>query len=188
MKDIVKKLLFFIFSLCVECNSIEYIDGQVVTLYKVLTGSHVVKVSIDQFEHGSVFNNEVNNKKRDYGIHNMQVIVKGYEPIDLIKDDVCYYPRLFTLIAHMVSAENPVVQRWACVKYFHPLSFFFKVESGSLRVFSAVYRWKLLAPCLTEEIIPLKRIGEVFLNQGVLTSAIVNGKKVELTDEIMVIQ
>lgn len=183
-----RKLLALILTLCLKCQAIEYIDGQVVTLYKVLTGSHVVKLGVDYFAYGSEKDNEIDNRKKSYGIHNMQVIVKGHEPINLIKDDICFYPRLFTLIAYMMPEQNPVVQRWSRVKYIHPLSFAFKIDSGRLKISSALYRWKPLAPCLTEEVVSLRQIENVSMAENLSINVVVNGKSIELIDEIVVLQ
>lgn len=182
----VKKLFFLILMFSVPSKPIEYIDGQVVTLYRVLSGSHVVKLGIDPYSSGSLKENEI----RAYGIHNMQIIVKGCEPVNLVKDDVCHYPMLFTLLARVASVHNSIVQRWACVKYFHPLSFAFKVESGCLKISSSLYQWKFLAPCLTEQIVPLRATEKDFEqnNNRSAMVVIVNDKRIELLyDQIVML-
>lgn len=183
-----RKLYIFILASCVNTNAIEYINGKAVTAYTALTCRYVVKLEVDHATYGSDRDKEAKLCKKAYGIHNMQVVVKGYEPIYLIKEDFCYYPRLFTLIAHMLPAQNSILQRWARIKYFHPLSFSFKVEQDALKVSSALYRWKPLAPFLTQEVITLIPACDIAVPQKLPLKVIVNGKSVELLDEIVVLQ
>jgi len=185
----VKKLYIIFLASCINSYAIEYINGKVVTPYALLTGRYVVKLDVDHSSYGSHDEQDVALAKKTYGIHNMQIVVKGYEPVDLIKKDFCYYPKLFTLMAHMLPLENQVLQRWARIKYFHPLSFSFKVEQDTLKVSSALYRWKSVAPFLTEEIISLSPAGDISMSsQNRPVKVIVNGKSVELLDEVVVLQ
>lgn len=119
-----------------------YMNDETVSFRTILTGD--CATSIDY--------NIVNDKQgtiggqiRLFGIHNMNLEIPGYETIHLIKNDVCLHPNLFTMLNVLFKDYNMLVQRWACVKWFMPLSFGFKVSHDVLTVSSSIYKYRALS-------------------------------------------
>lgn len=129
-----------------------YSNDESITFKTILTGDRCTSVDYN------IVNNQdgtIGGNIRLCGIHNMSIDIAGYETIHLVKNDVCKYPSLFTILSYVLRDDNMLVQRWSCVKWLLPLSFGFKIENGTLRIFSAITKYKILSPLRAKEIIPL---------------------------------
>lgn len=154
-----KKIVFFLFSffVCSQTDCINYMNDQDVSFNTDLTGACVIPIYYNILNQGD---GKIGGVKRLFGIHNMSVTVDGYETIDLIKDDVCMYPCLFTFLSNILSDHNMLVQRWACVKWGLPLSFGFKVENDTLVILSSIFKYRFLSLFRAQETVLLtKKIG-----------------------------
>ena len=163
-----------------------FINDEEVTFKKIITDSSVVSI------HYNMINNKDGNiggNKRLLGIHNMTVEVPGYEVVSLVENDVCLYPSLFTMLNILLSDDNVLVQRWACVKWLLPLSFGFKVENNSLTIFSSIWKYRFLAPLRAQKTIALVKkpnFNEVHPTQDITIVVTVNGRAVLATERTVV--
>lgn len=99
----------------------------------------------------------VGGDKRLYGIYNMSINIPGYQTVWLVKDDVCLHPHLFTILGNILSDDNMLVQRWACVKWFLPLSFGFQVRNNVLQIYSSIFKFKIVSLFRARETIYLTK-------------------------------
>lgn len=181
-----KKFLFLVISLLsvsYEINCFKYINNRTVTPSTILTGDAATSVDYNILNAG---NGDFSKHKRFFGIHNMCLEISGYEPVYLIKDDVCLYPRLFTLLSHFLSDDNMFVQRWACVKWVYPLSFGFSISHDKLTITSAIYKYKIVAPlCATKTIDLIKKSDSdvVCADSDLTVKVTVNGRTVQVAQK-----
>ena len=133
-------------------HSFSYMNGKDISLRTIITGACYANLDYNILNSGD---GHLSEHKRYFGMHNFSVQIDGYETVHLIKDDVCQYPALFTLLGNILPQSFFVTQRWACVKWFLPLSFGFKIKNNQLIVYSSISRYSLLAPFLTTEKINL---------------------------------
>ncbi len=149
-----KKLILFLLSsfMVFQLNCLNYMNDEDISLVTFLTGSRVKSIYYNILNNGD---GTVGGFRRLFGIHNMSVTVDGYETIDLVKDDVCKYPYLFTILSNVLSNDNMIVQRWSCVKWLLPLSFSFKVENNHLTILATIFRYRFLSLCRAKETILL---------------------------------
>ncbi|MBI2353213.1 hypothetical protein HYV11_03175 [Candidatus Dependentiae bacterium] len=183
-----KKYIFLLLiSVGYKIESFTYINGKDISLRTIVTGACYMPIDYNILNSGD---GHLSEYKRYFGIHNMSITIPGYEKIDLIKDDVCFYPSLFTLLASVLPKNSFITQRWACVKYFLPLSFGFKVKNNELIVSSSIFRYAILAPFLTKENIPLvlSKNDEKILDGGnkITFTVSVNGRTVVVSEEEVV--
>lgn len=129
-----------------------YMNDQLQTFRSYLTGDCAAYLDYNICNNGD---GAIGGKIRLYGIHNMSVTVQGYKTIDLVKDDVCFYPNLFTILGSILWDSNMFVQRWACVKWFMPLFFGFKLDQKKLTVFSSLSDYRILSVCRASRVINL---------------------------------
>jgi len=171
------KIVFFLLSLfvCFQTDCFNYMNDQDVSLRTVLTGDYVMSIYYNILNQGD---GTLGGVRRWFGIHNMSVTVDGYEAIDLIKDDVCMYPRLFTLLSNILSDENVLVQRWSCVKWALPLSFGFKVENDKLIIVSSIWKYRFLSLFRAKETILLTKKIETkqLADKDLLCTVSINGR------------
>jgi len=129
-----------------------YMNDQAISFRTILTGDCATSIDYNILNKGD---GSIGGQIRLYGIHNMSVTVEGYEKIDLIKDDVCLYPYLFTILGSVLWNDNMFVQRWACVKWWMPLTFGFKINNNRLTILSSITKYKLLSPLRAKEVFDL---------------------------------
>ncbi len=179
--------LFLSLLLCVgKMDSFYYMNSEPISFRSILTGSHCTSIDYNIVDAGD---GSIGGYIRLLGVHDMVVSIPGYEPIVLIKEDVCEYPNLFTML-WMFGKGNPIVQRYACVKWFLPLSFGFKAENETLTIYSSIWKYRLLAPFRAKQIIPLVRsneyTSELNADKKALISVSVNGRSVEVNQRTVV--
>lgn len=159
MGEFMKKRIFMsllaMASLSSKVHTFEYINDRPVTASSILTGDAIQHLTYNVFNNG---NGELGNK-RLFGYHNMAVNVPGYAPVHLVKDDVCKSPANFTLLSKFMADTNPIVQRWACIKWVADLNFAFKVENDELYVTSGNDSWKIFAPFRETRKVKLQKNG-----------------------------
>ncbi len=149
----IKLFLALFFASVVQADWLSYINKKDISLRSFVNDCCVLPLSYSMLDAGDE-HHSIGSKKRFFGIHNMQVRVPGYQPIDLVKDDVCEYPHLFTILGVVTPnclKTNFITQRWACVKYFLPLYFGFEVQGDTLRVTSALSQYRVFAPCMASQ-------------------------------------
>jgi len=120
---------------------IAYMNDRPVTLKSLLLGSAATSLNHNILDNGK---GQVGGEVRVYGIHDMWVQPSGYERVYLVKDDVCLYPNLFTVLGAVLPKNNMLTQRWACVKWCWPLSFDFNVVNDTLQISSTVFKYRFL--------------------------------------------
>lgn len=174
-----KKLVLFLLSsfMVFQLNCLNYMNDEDISFATFLTGSRVKSIYYNILNNGD---GTIGGARRFFGIHNMSVTVDGYETIDLIKDDVCMYPYLFTILSNFLSDNNIIVQRWACVKWLLPLSFGFKVENNHLTILSTILRYRFLSLCRAKETILLTEKMDVqkSADKDLLCTVNINGQSV----------
>ncbi len=148
------KKTIFIFALLfvfyqTNCSDV---NDERITLKTMLTSNNVTSIN---YNTGKNMNGSYGGDKRLWGIHNMTIEVQGYESVSLIENDICLHPSLFTMSSILWPDDHMLVQRWACVKWFFPLSFGFKVENNSLTIFSSIWKYRLLSPFRAQKTINL---------------------------------
>lgn len=133
-------------------HSFSYMNGKDVSLRTIMTEACYVNLDYNILNSGD---GHLSEHKRYFGMHNFSVQIDGYETVHLIKDDVCQYPELFTMLGSVLPQNFFLTQRWACVKWLLPLSFGFKIRNNQLIVYSSIFSYSFLAPFLTTEKIDL---------------------------------
>lgn len=155
-----------------------YMNDEEVTFETIFTGSCSTSTEYN------ILNNKdgkIGGDKRLFGIHNMTIEIPGYEVVNLIENDICLHPSLFTMASIFLPDDNELVQKWACVKWVLPLSFGFKVENNSLNVFSSIWKYRFLAPLRAQKTIELvkkENFDEAQSLQGLMIKVTVNGRSV----------
>lgn len=147
-----KSFIFIAVFFVSKIESFSYMNGQDISVRSVLTDSCYASINYNILDSGD---GHFSEHKRYFGIHNMTVAIPGYEVVYLIKDDVCLYPRLFTLLAKVLPKDFCVTQRWACIQSPLPLSLGFKIKDDVLIISASTYMYTILAPFLTTESISL---------------------------------
>jgi hypothetical protein len=180
-----KKLaLFSVFVLSFSgLSSCSYMNDKEITFRTILTGDCCTSIDYNILNDGD---GHIGGVKRMYGIHNMFLTIPGYETVHLIKDDVCLHPYLFTILNNLFARDNMFVQRWACVKWFLPLSFGFKVENGLLTINSSIWKYKFLSLFRANETIQLVKNAkfDASIDDKDLTiSVTVNGRTAEVAQK-----
>lgn len=140
MKKLV--LFFALIGIYADVKSFSYMNGETISFRSILTGSCCTSIDYNIINAGD---NSIGGFKRLFGIHDMSITIPGYEPVYLVREDVCLHPHLFTML-WLFGKNNPIVQRSACVKWFLPLSFGFKVQDDTLTIQSSIWKYRLLAP------------------------------------------
>ncbi len=162
-------------------------NDEKISFRTILTGNRATSIdyNVVNEQHGTI-----GGQIRLFGIHNMTLEIPGYERIDLIKDDVCLYPSLFTMLSFMFRDDNSLVQRWACVKWWLPLSFGFKVSKDALTVSSSIYKYRALSWCRAKKTIKLVKKIDVTQqadDQNLMVTVSVNGRSA-IVDQKTVLQ
>ena len=120
----------------------------------------------------------------------MSIEMQGFEVIDLVKNDICIYPHLFTILNNILSNNNIFVQRWACVKWCLPLSFGFKVENNMLYIVSSIWKYRILSILRAKETIPLIKKNNFSIdntsNEHLKITVSINGRSVEVEQKTIV--
>lgn len=148
-------ILFFVFvCISLRVEPISYTNGEYISLGTIITDSSYAQIDYNILNVGDGCLSEY---KRYFGIHNMTIDIPGYERVWLVKDDICRYPKLFTLVAKILPENFFVTQRWACIQSFLPLTLAFKIKDGVLVITASTFKYSVLAPFLTTETIPLKK-------------------------------
>lgn len=185
-----KRQFFLLFLLCVGFARVEglsYINGKDISIRSLLIGCYVAKLEYAMLDAGDE-DHSIGSKQRYFGIHNMQVRVTGCEPIDLIKDDACHYPHLFTILGTITPEclkYNWITQRWACVKYWFSLFFGFKLKDNELKITSALSKYRVLAPCMSSETFQLNVLDKSIHPKDRKIEVVVNGKVVGVPDQVL---
>ena len=137
-----KLLLLALIGTCFEMKSLYYMNEEPISFRSIFTGKNCTSIDYNITNDG---NGSVGGYKRLFGVHDMFISIPGYEPVYLIQEDVCFYPHLFTML-WFLGKNNPLVQRFACVKWWLPLSFSFKVQNDTLTIQSSIWKYRYLAP------------------------------------------
>ena len=148
------KLIYFLlifFSIEIK-TFFNYMNDTPISFKSELTGDAAAYLDYNILNNGD---GGIGGDIRVCGIHNMSVTVQGYETIDLIKNDVCLYPNLFTILGSILWNSNVLVQRWACVKWFLPLYFGFKLQENELIIFSSLSQSRIFSPLRAKKVISL---------------------------------
>lgn len=191
-----KNILFFIAFISmmsfgeINCDLFSYINKKDITYKNYMTQSCVMPLVYcmwDSGDGGHSADNEghsVGGSQRFCGIHNMRLYIAGYEPVDLVVDDFCEYPHLFTILGIITPnclKYNFITQRSALVKWFMPLYFGFDIKNDVLIITSALTKYYGLAPMMAKQEIKLTKTSE-FNNQNKINciEVRVNGRKVVL--------
>jgi hypothetical protein len=134
-----------------------YMNDQSITIKSILTGDFCTSIDYNILNNG-VGNCNLGGDIRTYGIHNVWVQVEGFERVDIVKNDVCFYPHLFTILGYFLPKNSMFTQRWATVKWFWPLTFSLKVNQGKLDISSTITKYRALSLFRSCESIELKPI------------------------------
>ncbi|MBP9765090.1 hypothetical protein KBD08_02020 [Candidatus Babeliales bacterium] len=129
-----------------------YMNDRKITWKTILTGDAATSIDYNIVNNGD---GQFGGDIRVYGIHNMWIQVSGYERIDLMENDVCLEPHLFTTLGYFLPTDNIFTQRWACVKWSLPLSFGFNVENDTLHISSTIFKYRFLCLFKSNAHIPL---------------------------------
>ena len=184
------KKIFFIITLLFVKHSyafLSYMNDEDISFKTIVTGDCCTSINYN------IINNSDGNiggKKRLYGIHNMSIEIQGFEVIDLVKNDICIYPHLFTILNNILSNNNIFVQRWECVKCCLPLSFGFKVENNMLYNVSSIWKYRILSILRAKETIPLIKKNNFSIdntsNEHLKITVSINGRSVEVEQKTIV--
>lgn len=164
LRGFMKKQILMVLLLCssvLKIESFTYINGQPISIVSLTADSCCEEIHYNILNSG---NGVYSDQKRYFGIHNMSIDMPGYERVWLIKDDICLYPKLFTLVAQILPKNFFVTQRFACIQsslpvlpLLLPLTLGFKLNDDVLTIFSSTFRYAMLAPFWTKEEISLVR-------------------------------
>lgn len=160
-----------------------YMNDRPVTFKSLLLGCAATSLNHNILDNG---NAQVGGEIRVYGIHEMWVQPSGYERVYLVKDDVCLYPNLFTVLGSVLAKNNMFTQRWACVKWYWPLSFDFNVVNNTLQVSSTVFKYRFLTLYRASNEIPLISQMSLAPVDPMMITVSVNGRTVSVTPNKMV--
>ncbi len=194
-----KKLVVFLLS-CFMVSRLQcykYMNDQEVSFKEILAGLFVASIDYNIFNNGD---GTIGGARRLYGIHNMSVTIDGYESIVLVKDDVCLYPHLFTILSKIIPENYPqlfkilgnvfpdtdaLVQRWACVKWILPLSFSFKIENDRLIILSSISKYKFLTLFRAKETIALVKSSDsnVLEDENLFITVKINGRSATVSQK-----
>ncbi len=164
-------MVLLLCSSVLKIESFTYINGQPISIVSLTADSCCEEIHYNILSSG---NGLYSDQKRFFGIHTMSIDIPGYERVWLIKDDICLYPKLFTLVAQILPKNFFVTQRFACIQsslpvlsglqsllpilpLLLPLTLGFKLNDDVLTIFSSTFRYAMLAPFWTKEEISLVR-------------------------------
>lgn len=164
-------------------SDVLYINGKDISAKHVLQGSNLACLVYNELNSGK--KEDSWGQKRYYGIHNMSVTIPGYEAVDLVKDDVCLYPNLFTFSSWFLDKDNSLVQRWSCVKYFSPLYFSFSVENDELVIKGSLWRYDVFPKIGAQKVRLTKSEKTTSFDK---VEVFINGRSVLLKDEVLEIK
>ena len=129
----------------------------------------------------------IGGPKRFVGIHNMTLEIPDYQPVHLIKNDVCFYPGLFTILNNFLANDNMLVQQCACVKLSNlPLFFGFQIQNDVLTVYSSISKYRFLAPFRAQEIIQLRKTSTFDIKRDLTVTVSINGRAVVVKPKTIV--
>lgn len=183
-----KNLFFLMLISAVHASFVDcsYMNDEGISFKTILTGDRCTSIDYNILSDAQ---GHIGGDRRILGIHDMSIEIPGYEVVHLVKDDVCLHPSLFTMLSLLFRDDNMFVQRWACVKWYMPLSFGFKVRKGELKIMSSIWKYRFLSWLRAEkwiELVKTSSFDEKKRDKDLTITVSVNGRTVVVEQKTVV--